>query len=345
MVLFGRNKEQSENSVNQKPTNSNGIYGVNLFFSKNGAWSDSYLWVVVQTIFNGLRNIQYTFPNDADNRLVDFLTNNIIYLIWLYWSYGYIVVGIDNKGNYYIPDNYANLKKDKYGRILGYECVYYSDKYRFENKSDFQIIRPILNELGGYKDAMQHLTNNLGCLGILTGKNLPVNPAEKEEFMENLKSKYGINSDKNNILLTTVPLDFSVMQFPADKLELSEKVKNCYTLICNYFQVPVDLIFGQSTYANQEQAVKNFYSNCISPLAEIVLVVGRHLVKMRVGELIPSTKLTFRIDNVPELIESVRTVDTDYVNELTDNIQKMKDLGLDTTKMEKVLKDYLNNIE
>lgn len=343
MALFGKNK--IENSVNEKPTIGDNLYGLNLFGGKNGAWSDAYIWTVLQTIFNGLRNVQYTFPNDNDNKLENFLTNNLIYMIWLYWSYGYIVVGIDKRGNYYIPNNYGNLRKDSNGAIVGYECVYYSDKYRFENKSDFRVIKTILNELGNYKDALQHLTNNLGAIGILSGQNLPINPQEKEQFVENLKAKYGINSDKNNILITTMPLKFDLMQFPVSQLGLDEKVKDCYTLICNYFGVPVDMIFGNSTYSNAEQALKNFYSNCISPLAEIVLEVGKHLIKMQANTLIPSDKLSFRIDNVPEILESVRVVDNEYVKQLMENINQMKQLNMDTTKLENVLKTYLNSIE
>lgn len=342
--LFGRNKEQLENSINDKLTISENLFGLNLFTTKNGVWADAYLWTVLQTIFNGLRNVQYTFPNDADNKLENFLTTNIVNLVWLYWSYGFIVVAIDRKGNYYIPDH-SKIKKDSNGRVLGYECVYYSDKYCFNNKTDFQIIRATLNELGNYKDALQHLTNNLGAIGILSGNNLPINPQEKEDFMQNLRTKYGIQSDKNNILLTTLPLKFDVMQFPVGQLELDEKVKECYTLICNYFQVPVDMIFGQSTYSNAAQALKNFYSNCISPLAEIVLEVGKHLIKMRTGLLIPSDKLSFRIDNVPEILESVRIVDNEYVESLMNNIQMMQQLNLDSSKLEAVLKAYLNSIE
>ena len=272
MGFFNRKDNNNiQNSVNIKPQLNNNIYGLNLFGGKNAAWSDPYFWAVMQVVFNGLRNVQYTYVQE-DRKLTDFLTNNMIYMIWLLWSYGYIVVGRDRKGNYFIPD-YDKLEKDRNGAIKNYECVYYSDKYRFENKTDFQIVRGLLRELGTYKDAIQNTTNNLGAIGILSGGNLPVNPQEKQEFIDNLKSKYGINSDKNNILVTTMPLNFSVMQFPVKELELDEKVKECYTLLCNYFQVPVDMIFGNSTYANAEQALRNFYTNCISPLAEIILAV------------------------------------------------------------------------
>lgn len=339
--IFARNKDKIENSVNQKmPTDT--LFGVSIFNGKRNCLYDTYLWTVIQYIFNGLRNVQYTFPND-DNRLEVFLTNNLMYMIWLMWNYGYIVVGIDKQGNYYIPD-YKTLKKDKYGNIIGYECVYYSDKYSFQNKSDFQIIREVLNEIGNYKDAINNLTNNFGAIGILSGDNLPVNPAEKEEFVQNLRSRYGMQSDKNNILVTTMPLKFDVLQFPVKELELEEKVKDCYTLLCNYFQVPVDLIFGQATYQNAEQAVRNFYSNCIGPLAEIVLSVGKHLIKMQT-DLIPSDKLSFRIDNVPEILESVRVVDTEYVSNLIGNIRELKESNINSSKLEELLMTYIKSIK
>lgn len=340
MGIFSR---KVENQVNEKPSfNDYGFYGLSLFGNCNKN-VDTYLWTVLQYIFNGLKNVQYTFTNGTDKRLEDFLTKNLIYMIWLMWNYGYIVVGYDRKNGYYIP-NYDKLVKDANGRIKGYECVYYSDKYRFKNKSDFQILKSTLNEMGMYKDGIMNLTNNYGAIGILSGGNLPINPQEKEDFVQNLKSRYGINSDKNNILVTTMPLKFDVMQFPVKELELDQKVKECYTLICNYFQVPVDLIFGQSTYANAEQALRNFYGNCISPLCEAVLEVGKHLIKMQPNLLIPSDKLSFRIDNVPEILESVRIVDNEYVKQTIENIKAMKELNQDTTKLEDILKAYLNSL-
>lgn len=340
MGLF---KKNIENSVNEKPKFYNDFFGLNLFSCKGNIWYDPYLWTVLQTIFNGLRNVAYIFDSN-DEKLENFLTDNLIYMIWLLWNFGYIVVDVDKKGDYYIPD-YSKLRKDGYGRIIGYDCVYYSDKYRFKNRSDFQMIHSVLGELGSYKDALQNLTNNLGAIGILSGQNLPVNPQEKEDFVNNLKSRYGINSDKNNILVTTLPLKFDLMKFPVDELKLDEKVRDCYTLICNYFQVPVDMIFGNSTYANSEQALRNFYTNCISPLAEIVLEVGRYLIKMQANMLIPADNLSFRIDNVPEMITAVRTIDTDYINDISANIKQLKEIGVDTKALEDKLLDYINSMK
>lgn len=345
MGLFDRFKHDNvstirENSINDFPFKDHSVIRGLSLFNERGDWADPYIWSIIQYIFNGLRNVQYTFPQD--NKLTTFLDNNLLNLVWLYWNYGYIVVDVDKKGNYNIPD-YSKIRKDSNGRVVGYKCVYYSDKYLFEGKTDIQIVRKLLKEISNYKDAIQNLTNNYGAIGILSGGNLPVNPQEKQDFIDNLKSRYGIGSDKNNILVTTMPLNFSVMQFPVSQLELDEKVKEAYTLLCNYFQVPVDLIFGQATYQNATQAIKNFYSNCISPLAEIVLKVGRYCVKIQT-ELIPSEKLSFRIDNVPEIIESVRNVDNEYVKQLLENIKQMDELAIDSTNLKTELKTYLSSL-
>lgn len=340
LTIRGLQKPTNLNTVNDKPSNRE-LHSYQLFYRRFGQHSDIYLWSIFNTIFRGLDNVQFTAP-ESNKALVSFLTRNIHYLVWQLWSYGYIVIGIDERNNYYVPD-YTTLIKDGDGRIVNHKCVYYSNTYRFENRNDFEIIRPILDSIGIYRDAELNLTSNYGAIGIMTGKSLPVNPAQKDEFISEFKSKMGNNSDKTNLLVTSMPLDFSVMDFKVKDLELTEKVKIAYTSLCNYFGVPVDMIFGQSTYSNQEQAIKNFYSGCIAPLAEAVLACGRYIIRLDTRNLTPTDDLSFRIDNVDGLTDD-RIIDNTYVKETLENIKLMQEIGLDTKHLEAEIQKYINSL-
>ena len=305
-------------------------------------YSDEYLWLILETIFAGMRNVR--FYSDVDDRklerIVAFLDTNFIPMIWEMWHTGAIVVGIGDKGKPYMVD-WSDVRKGRDGRITNYDVVYYSDKYQLERKTDFGIIAEALHAIDVYKNGDIHLTENFGALGILTGKGLPTSPADKDEFNAELKKSYGIEKDKKQILLTTMPLDFKQFTLPVKQLELPEKIEQEVKTLCRYFNVPPDLIIGGSTFDNQAQATVNFYRNCISPLAEIALKVGQYILRKHTRLFVPTDKLTFRIDNVAEL-EDDRTAEVEYKTKLVDLIAKMRDLELDTTEYEKQLTNILS---
>ena len=301
-------------------------------------YSDIYLWLVLQPIFYGLRNVNYfsEIETKETDKIVDFLDSNLQALVWQWWNLGYMCVGKDEKGNYYMPQ-YKDIRKDNNGKVTNFDMVIYSEKYMFERKSDFAIIKESLEAIDTYKNGDINLTENFGALGILTGKGLPTSPADKEDFQRQLKGRYGIQKEKNQLLLTTMPLDFKQFTLPVKQLELPEKIEDEVKTLCRYFNVPTDLVIGGSTFDNQKQATINFYRNCISGLAEVALKLGRYMMRSIPMLLIPSDKLTFKLDNVAEL-EDDRTSDVEFKIKVAELIKSMKEIDLDTTDYEDLLK-------
>lgn len=335
MGLFDRRK--SENQVNMLPSHIvewGGLFGA----ATRRKYSDMYLWLVLQTIFDGLKNVK--FFADAENDVFEdaarFIDVNSQLIIWQYWNLGYICIGRRVDGSFYVP-MLSEIHKDTDGRIINYDIVLYSEKYMFERKSDIDMIRPSLDAIDTYKNGEINLTEHYGALGILTGKGLPTNPAEKEDFEKDMKSAFGIQREKRQVLLTTLPLDFKQMTLPVGQLELAEKISTELKNLCRYFNVPSDMVFGGSTFDNQKQATINFYRGCIAPLAETLLKVGRYIIRKDASVLIPSEHLTFKIDNVAEL-EDDRTSEIEYKAKVVELIARMRELDLDTTEYEEQLK-------
>lgn len=334
----------SRNQVNELPTaNRYGSY----WFTPLDKWemrkySDEHLWLILQTIFNGMKNVRF-FSDVEDERIASiiyFLDKNFATMIWQMWHTGMIVVGKQPDGTPYLPE-WNDVKIDKNGKVENFDVVYYSEKYMYERKSDFSIIKETLDAIDIYANGDLNLCQNFGALGILTGKGLPTSPADKDAFQQELKHSYGIQREKKQILLTTMPLDFKQMTLPVKQLELMEKITEHMKLLCRYFCVPTDLIIGGSTFNNQAQATINFYRGCIAPLAEIALKVGQYMMKKDAALLVPSNKLTFRIDNVAEL-EDDRTAEIEYKMKIADLVTKMRELDLDTTEYEEQLKTILS---
>lgn len=332
----------SRNST-KKMKLSSGFFSLGFGTDEKMRNADIYLWCVFNRIFSGLKNIVFICEGEENKKLATFLTNNSQQLIWLLWEYGYMIIDIDENGNYYIPD-YKLVRKDGNGAVTNYPYVYYSDSYQFRGLTKMVLIRDVLKSIGAYKSAEAYLTETFGAIGIMTGKGMPINPIEKEEFEKAIRTGFGINRDKHQILISSMPLDFSMMNFHTKDLELREKINDSYKLLCNFFNVPIDLVFGQSTYANQEQAFKDFYKNCICPLAEDILELGRYIIKKNPYNFTPSNALSFRIDNVEEMKSDHRVVDTEYVKNILENIKISKELELPTIELERELENYYKNM-
>lgn len=306
-------------------------------------YSDAYLWMIVNKVFNGLRNVNFK-PSDTAkgnasieiNRLCCFFENNITTLTWLLWKYGYVAVGFDAaRYSYFIPD-YSKIKKDRSGMVVDYDFVVYADSYVSERRSLFDIIGESLKNINRMKNADTYLTQTFGAFAVMSGKTIPVSPADKEDMQKSLKNDYGITPDKYQILLMSQDVNLQQLNMPIKDLDLGGKVKEEAKVIAGVMNVPYDLvpISGQSTYANQEQAIKTFYSDCISPIAETMLSLIRYIVS--VNYQWPSYFTTFSIDNVPEL-EDDRMADVEYKLKLVELAERMEKLGIDAEEIKKQL--------
>ena len=334
------------NAVNYLPKATATFQSYGGLFTVKDKFSDVYLWMVLNKILRGLKNVVFFEKGDRpDARLANickFVTENIDLLAFYNWKFGYVVIDVnidfDGNVNITIPD-YQRLQKDLNGNIKGHDIVFYSDLYRFQRTTDFQVLAENKKMIDEYASSDEYLTKTLGAIGFLCGKEMPISKADKDAFEQSLKENAGIGKDKVQVFPFNSEVKYQPIEIPIDKLQLNEKVKDQLMLIAGHFNVPYDLIpfSGKSTYANQEQAVKTFYSDCVSPIAEMGLSVIRYIVTKSKKLWVNADNVTFRIDNVPELVTN-RVIDTEYMLDLCKLASEMKTLGLDTKFIENEIK-------
>lgn len=302
MALFERNK--NKNSVN-KPLS--GVVTLSPFNIGSRRFADAYLIMLLSKIFRGLRNVNFKadehFKDTEEvQKLADFLNTSAQELIWTLWQKGAIVIERTADGKYRAVDPQL-WKYGQHREIINYKLVTYSDAYRFTGRCDLDVLRDHINRLDNLVNADDYLTQSLGAFGILSGSTMGLTEDDKKSFLDGIKRNIGITRDKFQFICMGSPVDFKQVDLPIDKLKLPDKVKEEVLAIAGYFGIPYDLVpmSGKSTYANQAAAIVDFYRNCISPLAEVLLELGRYAIKSDASLMLPARTLTFTLDNVPEL--------------------------------------------
>lgn len=300
------------------------VWGTHKWFNTPlvGKYSDVYFYTIINKIFAALKNCRFVDNSDTEfvTDIKDFLEREITHIVWNYWKDGIIVVEETRKG-YLVVDEYET---DKNGVVKMQKnwTVLYSDMYKLKRLSTFEILKSELLFMDKIGSASDFLTSTYGTVCLITGTTMPMTAQEKEELNTQLKSSLGITADKQQFIISqSRNLDMKTIDFDIKGLALDEKMKDQYLVIADYFNVPKNLLSGDtdSTYENQKAALKRFYSDCISPLCEVVLQLGRMLISDST-ELIPSTELTFTFDNVPEI-----SLESEFVSSIRDLLEIAKD--------------------
>jgi hypothetical protein len=329
-----RRGRKSTNSVNHVQR----FGAVNFFssFVSRKKYSDVYYWLVISRIFRGLQNVCFDVSQEVGSDkvktqlsdLLRFLNNNLTALVWQLWNNGFIVLETNQNGKWYsVP--YDNIQTNGNGAVIGYNYVLYSEPYMFLRKTDVTLLKETLGAIDVYKNSDIYLTKTFGAFGILSGSEMGINAADKEELQEQLKERAGTTEAKDQFIISNSPINFSQIDFKIKELQLPDKVKDEIKVLCAHFGVPYDLIpmSGQSTYANQMAAIVDFYRSCISPLAEQILSLARYIV-LKKYITIPTTAVTFRIDNVAELADD-RTAIIDYKLKVADLAKRLSELNIE----------------
>lgn len=336
-----RRGRKSANSVNHVQR-----FGAVNFFSSyvsRKKYSDVYYWLVISRIFRGLQNVCFDVSQEVGSDkiktqlsdLLRFLNNNLTALVWQLWNNGFVVLETDKNGKwYYVP--FDKIQTNGNGAVINHDYVLYSEPYMFLRKTDVSLLKETLGAIDVYKNSDIYLTKTFGAFGILSGSEMGINAADKEEIQEQLKARAGTTEAKDQFILSNSPINFSQIDFKIKELQLPDKIKDEIKVLCAHFGVPYDLIpmSGQSTYANQMAAILDFYRSCISPLAEQILSLARYIV-LKKYVTIPTTAVTFRIDNVAELADD-RTAMIDYKLKVADLAKRMSELNIE-------LPDYIIN--
>lgn len=266
-----------------------------------GKYSDVYFWSIVNKIFNGLKNSKFINLGNSlfVDDLRDFLNREVRHIIWNYWKDGLVI--IDTTEDYFVVDDF---KLDKNGEVIVPNrreyTVYYGDMYRLKRLSTFRAIANELSMIDKFGSALDFLTSTYGSVCIISGGAMPMTTHDKEDINRQLKTNLGITADKSQFIVSQGK-DLSMQQFSFDMkgLDLQGKLDKQYLMLADFFNVPKNILTTDtdSTYENQNAALKRFYTDCIAPLCEVVLEVGKLMIRNSY-ELVISDDLSFTFDNV-----------------------------------------------
>lgn len=311
-------------------------------------YGDLFLFTILNKINNCLKNV--TFKTSSYNLKGEYICNfielNISSLVYQYYSLGFICI-IQEDNELRLPQ-LSEIKIDSYGRVTNKNAVtYYSDIYNVKRCSHFKLIEPYIKTINTALNNTEYVINTLGLFGVLSGKTMPISEAQKEQLNNNLKKNYGLEEDKYNFIISNAQVDFTPITIPFDKLETNEIALFNFKCMCRFFSINPDLFIGESTYNNQENAIKELYNNCIKPLAEILLLIGRSLFINMSIDLVSSKIITYTITNVPEINNSLSSLLDDrikFVNYLKELDGLQIDVSTELKKLENELKTLLTEI-
>lgn len=337
MGLFDRkNKEKAENAiqVNQVNENPSFIPWTWSFTRHDKPIGNFMLQSIMTQLWAGISNITFKQTGRemiTPDMICSFMDRNAILLTNMYIQYGFMVVFYDRKGNYRVP-TYTELKFDSNGRVINkFAVVIYSPQYQTERKSLAAIAIPVIAGINKVAGSEDYVTETLGILSILSGQDLPSNPAQKENFLKNFSQTYGIGDGKYPFLLSNRDIKYTDISPDLKGLGFEEKMERGYKWLCNLFMVPLQLIFNDaSTFNNVKEARVFFYNNTVRYYAEALLKVARELLTAS-AEFIPQNAITYKIENVPEIEVTLSSACRERTA-LLEYYMKLKEAGVDTTK-------------
>lgn len=357
MGLFNRNKPKDidivTNAVNLNDVQTNAIVRfLSTDWRKPGQrpYADMFLYAIIDRIFNGMRNVTWKTSevNYLADDIVHFINDNMPLLLNNYWAAGFACVMYDEKsGKLRLP--YTNeLRFDSQRRVINRNAVViYSDPYSLQRKTHFMLIRPILHNIDTQLNNSDFVSGTLGLFGILSSSGMPVSPAAKDELQQHLRKDYGMSDDKYNFVISNSEIKYTPIQIPVDELKFDEQTKSNIKWLCNFFNINPMLIFGDSTFNNQEEAVKSFYRDCIGPLAEVMLTLARGLFIATTKELKPSTIITYNFSNVPSMNKTLSSICSERTAYL-EYLLKLQAAGVDISgeiaKLEAETKTMLTEV-
>lgn len=273
------------------------------FFKRKGRedFADAILFSVTDKIFKGLKNITWTStePDITASEILHFIDLNAPTLVWHYWRDGFIAVMLDKDGSPRLPKP-NEIKFDEYRRVVNKNAVVaYSEPYVMNRATHLRMINPLLKHINSLMNNSAYITESTGLYGILSGKGIPISPAAKDELQERMKKEYGMTKDDYNFMLANTEITYTPIEIPVKDLELYEKLREDISMLCIFFGMNPQYIYGDSTFANQEEANRQFYNDVIKPLAEILLSIARSIFIRNDRNLLPGRTLTYNLSNIP----------------------------------------------
>lgn len=345
MGLFDRRKNKSDigviqNAININDLNENAYFRPYIWNWKKGRFDFGafFLQLIIGRIFNGMRNVtwQTSEINYLATDLTAFVDKNEQLLLWSYWSNGYACIIVDDKIGFRLPKQ-NELRLDQNGYIVNRNAVVvYSDCYVTQRLTHFKLCLPILKNINSNLNNANFAVENLGALGILSSKSIPLSPAGKTELQQRLSKDYGLGEEQFRFILSNQEMSYTPIELPIKDLEFNSKVKDDLEWLCGFFNINPNYIFLGTTFSNVAEAKVEFYRDCIQPLSEMLLQLARTTFIYADTDLKPSTVISYKITNTPELNQSLSAESEEQIKYL-ELLDKLNTMGIDvSTEINKV---------
>lgn len=335
MGLFTRDKKV-ENAVQVNEVSKNPVF----LCGWDGLWQPHkkgfkpfgkiYLQMALNTLYDGVSNITIESQNHSDNIVVrnicDFVDKNSTLLVSQWINLGFMVVFYNNNLDYWIP-NTSDIKYDQYRRVINKNAVVvYSPLFQTDKLSYMQVVLPLLGLIDKLGNTTNETTNTMGVLPIISGNSIPANPRYKEELANTMSKNYGWNDDQMRYFLSQSEIKVDEINLHIKDLELRDNLSDSFKYLLNYFGVPVDLVIGNSTYANVESARVFFYESTVRKYAEALLKVAQALL-VESPVLVPKSAINYKLNNVSGL-ETTLSDKCNEINSYIDTLIKLRDAGV-----------------
>lgn len=335
MGLFSRDKKENAIQVNEVNQNYCGWTPWIWTHKKTDKpVGNVYLQAILNQLWRGISNVTFDTSKQESltiEAILKFVDANATLLMNQYIRDGYVVVFYDKDRNYRLPND-NEIKKDQYGRIINkYAVVIYSPQYQTERSSLLRIALPLIADINKMAGSDDYLTETLGCFGIISGQDIPLNPTGKEQLLKQMTEKYGVADDKYKFLLANHDIRYTPIEPDIKGLQFREKMKENYKTLANLFGVPLPLLFDDmSTYNNTKEAKIYFYDTTIRYYAEMILKVAQELLTAS-ADFIPKNAINYHINNVPELEKTLSSACAERTA-LLEYLLKLKAAGIDVDK-------------
>lgn len=297
-------------------------------------FGEIYLNMCLNQLYSGISNVTFfTTEKGKENyvpkAICDFVDRNSTLLMNNLIYNGFIAVRYDKDYNYEIP-SYNTLRFDQFGTVLNRNMVViYSPLYQTKRKSLMMLVRPQIELIDTLANNLIASCGTMGVLPIISGNSIPANPKFKEDLAEAMSKEYGWGDDQMKYFLSQQELKVDKIDLQIKDLELRDNIESAFKVLLNYFEVPIDLVIGNSTYANVSSARTYFYESTIRKYAETLLRVSRALLTAS-PVFLPQSAITYRIENVAGIDKTISDVCEQRVAYI-DALVKLKEAGVDVS--------------
>ena len=125
------------------------------------------------------------------------------------------------------------------------------------------------------EEAVYALNKDRGAQGMLVNKSkdvagsIPMTPEEKKRIQTDYKMRYGLQQDRDKIIITNADLEWKQLTFNVRDLMLFEGMEYDIQRLADAFDYPYELLSSTKgvTYANRLEAKRDYYQNTIIPLS------------------------------------------------------------------------------